>query len=330
MKLLIPGFLVLTGFALAATGAAEDPSVETAMDTEPPGLGTVAPRRPFADFAVNVGGVEVSLRVLMLGVDPGTTVPIRAVDAGSTLRVEASSGRLQRGERGGWRWVAPRQAGFHDLVITRRASADTVRLTFAVYRPLADAENGVLNGYRIGAYRPRTANRSVAYEAPSGLIEARPADYDRRVSPNFRLRDFLCKDPGDPRYLLVTPQLLEKLEAVLVGINDAGYATPSLTVMSGFRTPAYNRAIGNTTDFSRHLWGDAADVYVDRDGNGEMDDLNGDGRVDVRDARWLSRVVDSVMAGNRNLEPGGLSVYRRNAVRGPFVHIDARGRRARW
>jgi hypothetical protein len=169
------------------------------------------------------------------------------------------------------------------------------------------------------------------YEPPAGFIEAGPEDHDVMVSPNFSLGQFLCKEPGDPRYLLASPLLLLKLEALLDAVNRAGVATPTLTVMSGFRTPAYNRAIGNTTDFSRHLWGDAADVYVDVDGDGDMDDLNGDGGSDVRDARWLAQVMETVMADPPwRTEPGGLATYRRNPAHGPFVHIDARGRRARW
>ena len=172
---------------------------------------------------------------------------------------------------------------------------------------------------------------SAAYEPPRGFVEARPEDYDVMVSPNFRLGDFLCKAPGDPRYLLVSPRLLIKLEALLVAVNEAGVHTPRLTVMSGYRTPAYNRAIGNTTDFSRHLWGDAADVYVDVDGNGQMDDLNGDGRSDVGDARWLGGVAERMMAATvPQMSPGGLAAYRRNAAHGPFLHLDARGYRARW
>ena len=149
------------------------------------------------------------------------------------------------------------------------------------------------------------------------------------VSPNFRLGQFLCKQPGTPRYVLVSPRLLVKLEALLAAVNREGHPTRTLTVLSGFRTPAYNRAIGNTTDFSRHLWGDAADVYVDNDGDGDMDDLNGDGRVNVQDARWLFRLMEERLAGG-GLEPGGMATYRRNAAHGLFLHVDARGGRARW
>ncbi len=208
---------------------------------------------------------------------------------------------------------------------------DTIDLTFMVERPATEVSRGALDGYEIGAYRPRPASMSPAYEPPRGFVAARPEDYDILVSPNFRLGQFLCKEPGDPRYLVVSPPLLVKLEALLVAVNQAGYPAASLTVMSGFRTPAYNRAIGNTTDFSRHLWGDAADVFVDNDGDARMDDLNRDGRLDVKDAKWLAGVVEKMMASHDDaLVPGGLSAYRATSAHGPFVHVDARGQRARW
>ena len=46
---------------------------------------------------------------------------------------------------------------------------------------------------------------------------------------------------------------------------------------------------------------------------------------------WLARIVEAVMADPPwRTEPGGLAVYRRNPAHGPFVHVDTRGRRARW
>jgi hypothetical protein len=203
-------------------------------------------------------------------------------------------------------------------------------LTFMVARPASDVRDRRLGAYEIGTYRPRPANMTPAYEPPRGFIEVRPQDFDILVSPNFRLGQFLCKQPGDPQYLVGSPRLLVKLEALLVAVNEAGYATSGFTVMSGFRTPAYNRAIGNTTDFSRHLWGDAADIFIDNDGDGDMDDVNRDGRLDLQDARWLADVADRMMTRQSTLPVGGMAVYRRNAAHGPFVHIDTRGQRARW
>ncbi|MDX1647725.1 MAG: D-Ala-D-Ala carboxypeptidase family metallohydrolase, partial [Longimicrobiales bacterium] len=291
-----------------------------------------SPRPARASFTLRVGGQPVPLRILGIAILPEGEVQIRREGAaGGRLSARSDGGRLRQESDDAWRWTAPPEPGFHTVRVMASQPADTIRVVFMVVRPSSEIRDGVLNGYRIGSYRPRLPSMSPAYEPPRGFIEARPEDYDLRISPNFRLGDFLCKQPGDPRYLLVSPRILIKLEALLLAVNEAGYVTPSLTVMSGFRTPAYNRAIGNTTDFSRHLWGDAADVYVDVDGDDQMDDLNRDGRSDVGDARWLARVVEEMMTSEEGRPtPGGLSVYRRNQAHGPFVHIDARGRRARW
>ena len=67
--------------------------------------------------------------------------------------------------------------------------------------------------------------------------------------------------------------------------------------MSGFRTPQYNRGGGDPTgraSLSRHMYGDAADIYIDDTGSGEMSDLNHDGRVDIGDARVILASVDRV------------------------------------
>jgi uncharacterized protein YcbK (DUF882 family) len=104
-----------------------------------------------------------------------------------------------------------------------------------------------------------------------------------------------------------------------------------MQVMSGFRTPRYNGS-GNTggrSDVSRHMYGDAADVFVDNDRNGRMDDLNRDGRVDHRDARVILDAAERVERRHPELA-GGVGVYRANSAHGPFAHVDVRGWRARW
>jgi len=125
--------------------------------------------------------------------------------------------------------------------------------------------------------------------------------------------------------------LLQKLEMVLAALHENKPEVTRFTVMSGYRTPSYNRAIGNG-QYSFHVWGGAADVFVDMNGNGRMDDLNGDGRVDREDAVWLSNFVDNLERRGHFADHliGGIGIYGPNAVRGPFVHIDARGFKARW
>ena len=67
----------------------------------------------------------------------------------------------------------------------------------------------------------------------------------------------------------------------------------------------------------------------DADGNDRMDDLDGDGKITVGDARVLLAVAERVEADHPNLV-GGLSAYPANSAHGPFVHVDARGVKARW
>jgi uncharacterized protein YcbK (DUF882 family) len=101
--------------------------------------------------------------------------------------------------------------------------------------------------------------------------------------------------------------------------------------MSGYRTPHYNYAIGNRTQHSRHAYGDAADVFVDSDLDGVIDDLDRSGRVDTGDAKWLYSIVESLY-GETWYMPfvGGLGLYGPKPHRGPFIHVDTRGQRARW
>jgi len=77
------------------------------------------------------------------------------------------------------------------------------------------------------------------------------------------------------------------------------------------------------------MYGDAADVFVDNDGDGWMDDLNRDGRVNLRDARVMQDAVDRVEAAHPALV-GGSGVYVATSGHGPFIHIDTRGYPARW
>ena len=122
--------------------------------------------------------------------------------------------------------------------------------------------------------------------------------------------------------MVLDAELLRKLESLLAVANAAGYRATTFHVMSGYRTPAYNRAIGNVA-YSRHTWGAAADIFIDEDADGRMDDLNNDGRSDVRDAELLYRLFDAEVTG-------GMGKYAATHAHGPFVHIDVRDRRARW
>ena len=219
-------------------------------------------------------------------------------------------------------------------VYVLRDSAESSLFTFITLRPFSDKVKGRVGGYRMG-YWPfeRRRVRSEAYAGLDGFIEVTPENQDTKVSEHFRLRDFLTKDQRNvwPKYLVLDTKLVDKLELVIDDLLSRGYDVRYLSVMSGFRTPQYNvKGVGKgRADASRHQYGDAADVFVDNNRDGRMDDLNRDGRVDTRDARILVGAVDRVEAKHPGLI-GGAGVYAGTRAHGPFTHIDARGRHARW
>ena len=190
-------------------------------------------------------------------------------------------------------------------------------------------------GPRIGTYHIGfwPSERRATGEEPAGFVEVTVANQDTHVSEHFRLRDFLTHDqqPVWPKYLVIREQLIEKLELVMQELRNAGVRDPRIVVMSGFRTPQYNaRGVrrGRARD-SRHQYGDAADVFVDADGNGRMDDLNRDGKVNKADATVLAKAFERVEQQYPDLT-GGVAVYKATRAHGPFVHVDVRGERARW
>ena len=76
---------------------------------------------------------------------------------------------------------------------------------------------------------------------------------------------------------------------------------------------------------------DAADVFVDLDDNGRMDDINGDGKADLGDALLIYGMVEE-LSKDTWFQPfeGGLGIYPPNPRFGPMVHMDTRGEKARW
>jgi uncharacterized protein YcbK (DUF882 family) len=127
-------------------------------------------------------------------------------------------------------------------------------------------------------------------------------------------------------------ELLDKLELVIADLNRNGVPVRNVEVMSGFRTPQYNAkgvGKGGRAKDSRHQFGDAADVFVDNNFDGRMDDLNRDGRVNVKDTHVILSAVERVERAHPDLI-GGIGLYHSTSSHGPFAHIDTRGHKARW
>lgn len=278
-------------------------------------------------FTVLANGLEVPYRVFALFLLPGENLELRS---GVRLDLEVDAG-LARETTSGWNWLAPEQMGHYPIVLSH--GGHSMKLNIFVMRPAGEVRDGWLGDYRIGEYARKPLRGLSAYRPPRGFVEVTPELRKIKVSPHFTLGQFLCKqESGWPKYMVLRPELLLKLEQVLALVNEKGIRTDSFEIMSGFRTPWYNRAIGNRTTFSRHVYGGAADIFIDvppRDG--VMDDLNGDGRSNKRDADYLYDLLDGWKSKPRWARLiGGLASYRATAAHGPFVHVDARGYRARW
>jgi hypothetical protein len=248
---------------------------------------------------------------------------VRVLDApeGFSLSIERGGVVVGAGARDSW--------GYASVETDRRR----LTLTLVAVTPATEIRNGLLDGYRIGKYMTKPLKGLASYAPPRGFIRLTGASGDVQVSDRYTLRDFQCKlDGGGAKFLVLRPEALLKLELMQHKLaRRIGASFDRFTIMSGFRTPYYNSRIGNETSYSRHLYGDAMDIYVDADGNGQMDDINRDGRVNQADASLILSVAEEIDESSEwGWLKGGAGVYRANTAHGPFVHVDTRGYVARW
>jgi hypothetical protein len=242
-----------------------------------------------------------------------------------------------RGTSGKLRVATALPSAASRLVEALKPVADLSLITLV---PFSEKKQGHIGLYFLGSWPAEHGAKgpprapSDRYAAPTGFIEVTRDNQDTPVSEHFRLRDFVTHDQPNvwPKYIALQLRNVDKLELVLADLESRGISTAGVVVMSGFRTPQYNEGGGNTggrAGNSRHMYGDAADIYLDNDHNGVMDDLNHDGHVDIGDSKVIQASVDRVEAAHPELV-GGAGVYVASAGHGPFIHIDSRGYRARW
>jgi hypothetical protein len=203
----------------------------------------------------------------------------------------------------------------------------TQRLTeprLAVLVPFELKLGSTLNGYQIGRY-PAEWSRSGDAETPAGFAEVREEHLDLPLTRHLKVRDFVTHDRQTiwPRYVAVDPRVLDKIELVMRELarrRGEERMDFEVEVHSGFRTPLHNANVEGSARDSRHLYGDAADVAIDADG---------DGRLTIFDAYRVEQAVDWVERLHPELS-GGLGVYSSQRYATPYCHIDARGERKRW
>ena len=216
-----------------------------------------------------------------------------------------------------------------------QVAANGTRTSFAliVLRPFGEKRGDVLEGYRLGRWPSERWLVGRKYWNPDGFIEVTPANAGLRLSSHFTLAQFVTHDQLAvwPKFVVLQEPLIDKLELVLADLAAHGVATDRVRVLSGFRAPYYNDRIvaEGAAQTSRHQYGDAADIIIDANGDGRMDDLNHDGRLDLSDTQVILRSVERVEKAYPSLV-GGLGLYHAMGASGPFAHIDVRGTSARW
>ena len=234
------------------------------------------------------------------------------------------------------RFIAPQKPGIWNLAL-KIGSAIKPLADFSVItlRPATEKQSGRLGLYYIGNWpAARKGRPGVSYDPPSGFIEVTPQNQNTQLSEHFKIRDFLPHDQQNvwPKYVVIDMKMIDKDELVLQDLEARGINPAGVRVLSGFRTPQYNAGGGDPRGraaLSRHMYGDANDIFIDNDGNGQMDDLNHDGRVNIADAKVIQDAVNRVERAHPSLI-GGCGIYSGTSAHGPFTHIDTRGYPARW
>jgi uncharacterized protein YcbK (DUF882 family) len=228
-------------------------------------------------------------------------------------------------------------ATFGDTIIhtpgTFTVMRDSQPFRFFIMRPFGQKRGEMLGAYRLGLWPAERWMMAENYLNPDGFVEVNAGEEDVRLSAHFRLGDFLTRDRQSmwPRFVVLEERLIDKLELVLAELRARGIDSRRVVVLSGFRAPYYNdlRIDEGAARASRHQFGDAADLIIDADGDGRMDDVNRDRRRDLRDLAAIGAAVAAVERRFPDLV-GGLGTYAAMGPSGPFAHIDVRGTSARW
>lgn len=125
-------------------------------------------------------------------------------------------------------------------------------------------------------------------------------DGERRLAPDFKVRELRCRDGSDT--VMVDEALLLLLQCIREHFGKA------VTITSGYRTPAHNAKAGGTR-FSQHLYGRAADI-----------------RVQGASVEEVAACAERLLHGC-----GGVGRYPAKAGRAAgWVHVDTRAEKARW
>lgn len=283
----------------------------------------------------------------LLAVLPGRNIQVTATYEGRPAWVSVlRDGRVVNRNQA-LNFTAPDKPGAHyiNLILEidgRRSERELCVLVpyRASARAIARGFEVVVDGEQVGQYRsPSTSgNRKVkenpdSYQPPVWWLRITPMNGEFEVVPGVRVRELVATtEETGLRHSDLLPVCYPMWRAIVelrLELEKRGIPGGALRLISMFRAPPYNRMVGSNA-FGRHVYGDAFDFYIDLAGSGKAADLNGDGRLDRRDAYPVVAILEDLMDDGR-ITMGGIGVY--NTQGGDHevtMHYDARGHRATW
>jgi hypothetical protein len=288
-----------------------------------------------ANFSIEYEGLKIPLQIFSIFVMPREEIKISIAeeDRGQMYQIELGGKTYESADS--FTWKAHPESGHYQVIIREKngdGSASEIKINVFVLHSRAEKNGQYLDDFRIGYYPEIPADKKEYYSKPDGFLKIDESLLEVKLTPHFNLKQFLTNQSNElPQFIAIQESLLLKLEFFLEEVNMAGYAAKTFGIVSIYRSPYFNKKIGNNTNLSRHLFGDAADIYIDNTGNQWMDDLNGDEKSTIADSKILS---DLAVKFDQKEEfshlQGGVSSYKGNGVRGPFLHIDTRGFHVSW
>lgn len=82
------------------------------------------------------------------------------------------------------------------------------------------------------------------------------ADGNKKVSDNFKVKEFRCKDGSDPVFIG------DELVDVLQDVRNHFKKAVNVEDHSAYRTVSHNKKVEGSSSNSRHMYGIAADFHV--------------------------------------------------------------------
>ena len=157
-------------------------------------------------------------------------------------------------------------------------------------------------GARASSRRRKMALELLDTNEPSTMSTANYPSRSTCGTRNFKQAEFDCNDgtPVPNIYKGNVQVLMEQLEILRVAVGQK-----PITINSGYRHAAYNRAQGGSPN-SQHLVGKAADIVI----------------AGMTPKQVAAQIESLIRAGK--MKQGGLGIYP------SFTHYDIRGTRARW